>query len=52
MTSLTAEGRRAHEMKIFGRYLEALHKCGRPKSSREDPKVMDEYRKSLMTGFS
>jgi hypothetical protein len=51
-TSLTPEDRRAHEIEIFDHYLAKLHACGGPKLSREDPEVMEEYRKSLMAAYS
>jgi len=52
MTALTVEDRREHEMAILDHYLEKLHEFGGPKLSREDPEVMEEYRKSLMAGYS
>ncbi|OIW27833.1 aminoglycoside phosphotransferase [Coniochaeta ligniaria NRRL 30616] len=52
MTALTVDDRRKHEMDLLDRYLAKLHEYGGPKLSRDDPEVMDEYRKSLMAGYS
>ncbi|KAJ4319939.1 hypothetical protein N0V84_006122 [Fusarium piperis] len=52
MTALTIEDRKEHEMDVLDHYLAKLHEFGGPKLSREDPEVMDEYRKSLMAGYS
>lgn len=46
---LSVEDRRAHEWEILDFYLEALHRKGGPKFSRNDPDVMIEYRRSFMT---
>lgn len=52
MTALTVDDRRKHEMDVLDHYLAKLHAYGGPRLSREDPEVMEEYRKSLMAGFS
>ncbi|KAF4449901.1 aminoglycoside phosphotransferase [Fusarium austroafricanum] len=52
MSALTVEDRREHEMDILDHYIAKLHEFNGPKLSREDPEVMEEYRKSLMAGFS
>ena len=52
MSALTVEDRRKHETAIIDHYLEKLHALGGPKLSRDDPEVMEEYRKSLMAGYS
>ncbi|KAK2044588.1 aminoglycoside phosphotransferase [Colletotrichum somersetense] len=47
---LSVEDRRAHEMEILDRYLDALHRLGGPRFDRHgDPDVMLEYRRSFMT---
>ena len=51
MTALTVEDRRAHEMGILDFYLARLHAFGGPRLSRDDPEVMDEYRKSVLAGY-
>ncbi|KAK1991643.1 hypothetical protein LX36DRAFT_590044 [Colletotrichum falcatum] len=47
---LSVEDRRAHEMEVLDRYLDALYRFGGPRFDRHgDPEVMLEYRRSFMT---
>ncbi|KAK1989261.1 aminoglycoside phosphotransferase [Colletotrichum cereale] len=47
---LSVEDRRAHEMEVLDRYLDALNRLGGPRFDRRgDPEVMLEYRRSFMT---
>lgn len=49
---LTVEERRMHELAVLDRYLEALARHGGPTLSRaDDPEVMIEYRKAILTGL-
>jgi hypothetical protein len=47
--ALTVEDRRKHEASLIDTYLEALHKEGGPKLTRED--LWDDYRRYSMQGF-
>ncbi|KAL1896279.1 hypothetical protein Sste5346_004662 [Sporothrix stenoceras] len=51
VSMLTVEERRTHELAVLDRYLEALARHGGPTLSREDPEVMTEYRKAILTGL-
>ncbi|CAK7234501.1 hypothetical protein SCUCBS95973_008958 [Sporothrix curviconia] len=52
VSMLTVEERRTHELAMLDYYLAALARHGGPVLSREnDPDVMTEYRKALMTGL-
>ncbi|CCT69100.1 uncharacterized protein FFB20_11785 [Fusarium fujikuroi] len=47
--ALTVEDRRKHEASLVDTYLEALHKEGGPKLTRED--LWDDYRRYSLQGF-
>ncbi|CAK7212675.1 hypothetical protein SBRCBS47491_001547 [Sporothrix bragantina] len=51
VSMLTVEERRTHELAVLDTYLAALARHGGPTLSREDPEVMTEYRKAMMTGL-
>ncbi|EGO56089.1 hypothetical protein NEUTE1DRAFT_83075 [Neurospora tetrasperma FGSC 2508] len=47
---MTVQDRRKYEWEILDRYLETLHQLGGPEFDRRDKQVMNEYRRSFMTG--
>ncbi|KAK3493501.1 kinase-like domain-containing protein [Neurospora crassa] len=48
---MTVQDRRAHEYEILDQYLETLHQRGGPRfDRRKDEEVMNEYKRSFMTG--
>ncbi|CAK7218033.1 hypothetical protein SEUCBS140593_003406 [Sporothrix eucalyptigena] len=51
VSMLTVEERRTHEQAILDQYLAALARHGGPQLSRDDPEIMTEYRKAMMTGL-
>lgn len=51
VSMLTVDERREHEPAVLDKYLEALARNGGPTLTREDPEVMIEYRKAVLTGL-
>lgn len=47
---MTVQERRKHEYEILDHYLDMLHQRGGPRFDRRDKEVMNEYRRSFMTG--